>query len=189
MPDLAIIIGSGPSLKDFEWWTLNDDRFWTVALNAEIARNREWYVPDAWVLNDRAMADRARHLEIPNETAIHPPIDLVMSYEKRGPLPVWWDRIAPHSYHVRYTLATAAVEIAVERGFTEIALLGCDCQGAYYDPKQPGKDWYNEYRHQRVINRWGWLAQKLPADVNVYQCCQDSPLEVFEKRPFTSFLS
>lgn len=195
--DLGVIVGSGPSLEDFDFASLERDDLFTVALNMEATRNQTEYRPDRWQFQDNAVIERLRNFRPHPDTQIAMLESLYDQHVKDGTAPSWfhdglhWPRL--HNHRAKYTVATAAVRCLVEDGFSRIALLGCDCRGGYYDKAQPGHDWYHRKtrHHESVIEQWALLRDELLAAgnrVTIYQTCLDSPLDVFPKVSFDELL-
>ncbi len=142
-PRMAVIVGSGPSLKGFDFTSLDRPWIYSFAINQEMWRNRESYTPSAWIFYDSGVADAHRKDVVPDGVDIFSRgailQHLVSKAEwPRNPFPEWAHRVRgfdvghpwKHNQGCLYmskTTATAALTQAVLMGFKHIALLGVDC--------------------------------------------------------------
>ncbi len=185
----AVIVGSGPSLSDFdpEDVAARPDLN-IIVLNNEIVGPWAW-IADHWVLNDEVMWDRSAEWRIRQGISIWCPNHFFnRQYCQTGTAikPRWFHRALQHPFEVGSTVGTAAVEIAVMLGAREVYLLGIDNYGGYHDEKMPGHEWYLENQHQHEVTKVSWdlLVAKLPGYVKVWNCSPDSKLESFQKIVF-----
>lgn len=185
---LGVVVGSGGSLKDFDFRLLNDRRILSIALNHEIAMNAAHYIPRAWLIQDALAADLYRDHYLPKEIDIWVGDKTFQVLEEQGKaLPSWWRRAKCHNYRVRYNVATAAVDLLAKTyRVDEIALLGCDLYGGCYNPAHPGHQRYltKSDVFKDPLQRWIQFAQEFDHPCPVHQCSLNSPLNVFPKRPF-----
>ena len=66
----AIILGSGPSLKNFDFSQLDRTRFYVIGINDELIRNRDKFQLGMWMLYDAGVINRHRNTEIHKDTLI-----------------------------------------------------------------------------------------------------------------------
>ena len=154
---MAVIVGSGPSLKDFDFSQLDRPWVYTLAINEEMFRNQDEYRADSWIFFDSGVADKHRKDDIPDGVEIFtrgPILQHLISKSAwpGNPFPDWAHRVRSfetgHPWrpdmgrlYMSKTTATAALTQAVLMGFKHIALLGVDCYTRqdlyYYDGQVP----------------------------------------------------
>lgn len=144
-PRTAIIVGSGPSLRNFPWEQLDRSRFFRICINREV--QHEEFPVDVWIWYDAQILKDYRNFPVSKETKVltRPPMvhSMVHGHTPKSPVPDWGHRIymfettrtwtLDHpSFYMHRTTAVPALILAVRMGFKRILLLGLDC---YTEPE------------------------------------------------------
>lgn len=154
---IAVILGSGSSLRGFDFSVLDDPLFAVTAINDEVFRNKDSFKPEIWMFFDNTVADRFREYVIDPDIMIlskenmHQEL-LHWSLFRSKPVPRWlhrlktfksnrrWDINGEHFY-MNKTTAVPALCLAIKRGFKKIILLGVDFYSTsdcyYYIGEEP----------------------------------------------------
>lgn len=152
-PRLAVIVGSGPSLKDFDRKQLSKNWTFTIVINDEYWRAEGVFEPDLWIYNDpnfyHRQAGRKMYSDTPIVTSSHV-YNAVKDLPEKHPFnPALWTNTAVYQanasiwnptngeFIVHRTTATAALCLAHWMGFRSAALFGVDMYSTnddyYYD--------------------------------------------------------
>lgn len=209
-PRIAVIVGSGTSLRGFRFSDLNDSRFVTFAINEEAWNNRDAYFPDFWIFGDDHVGMKRWNTPLPPRTRVLTKDGNLWKFSNGRPM-IWLDKTygfgckndSNWSMNVdwvpcRKTTATAAVALAAKMGFKRIILLGIDCYasrtlGYYHDgrPKQRTEitekdgDLYQTVQHREMMKSWKILAEGFKRygwNGKIYQTSFDSPIPFWQKR-------
>lgn len=155
----CVVVGSGPSLEDFDFNTLNDPDIWVMAINREIKRTE--YTQGGWVYTDpevgQAVIDDG--YAVPPTTMVFEPRDKPMPPDRPwidqvtlldmnycdykgfyGEFPEW--KLDDDLIYIHATTATTALVLAYKLGFRRIRMLGIDC--AYH---KDGHFYYDKRRY------------------------------------------
>lgn len=161
-PRLAVVVGSGPSLRDFDRSQL--DRNWinSIVINNEFQRAEGHFKPNIWIINDppyyRTLAQSAYEpwcdVQIVLSSHIYEAAyqDQSGRYEVYEPLlrnaafyrgtPRFWEP-KTGTFLARKTTATAALCLAHWMGHPHVAMLGVDLyflpDAYYYDGSKRGR--------------------------------------------------
>lgn len=210
---IAVIIGSGPSLRGFNFGDLNDSRFVTFAINNEAWNNRELYAPDFWIFGDDHVGTARVAQHLPKRTTVLTKETNIKKLTD-GRRAIWSDRIfgfdtrskANWSFNSEWvplskTTGTAAVALAARMGFKKIVLLGVDCFGSkslgyYHDGRTKTRmpvtredgDLYITAQHDQMLNSWRIVADGLDRwgwAGKIYQTSLSSPITHWQKKTWT----
>jgi len=225
---LAVIVGSGTSLRSFDFKQLAKNDIFTFAINHEPWRGAEHYRANALIYCDAALS--AMHIDTPCPTCggtfsnlevdhIFTSREEVKRLELRG---VEAECVLSKAYKFEVTrgswspgcgkafmdrtTATAALSMAIEMGFKDIAMIGVDLYSEdeqyYYTGGKPSPfkragstklsdGRYMEDRHSGMLAAFLQVGNKLKVsnwDGNIYQCSKWSPLEIFNKVSFSEVI-
>lgn len=137
----AVIVGSGTSLRGFDFTELNRDDLYTIVINDECFRNQEAYRPSMWIFNDENVLDRYRRHNVDRRiTIVSRQVNLhnaIHRATKFGAVPDWVWRIHEYTTTKRWgwernqlymhrTTAAPALILAAKMGFKKVILLGID---------------------------------------------------------------
>lgn len=160
----ALVLGSGTSLKGFDFSKLADESVYVFAINDEGHRNRDQYVPEAWIFFDLTILNRYRDAEVPSGVEILTTkanvVNAIKGAERhdKKPVPEWVHRIRvfetcriwdPNTdlLLMHRTTASAALCLAVKMGFKQIGLAGTD----FYTPED--QYYYVDGQGPRVLKK------------------------------------
>jgi len=162
----CVILGSGPSLKGFDFKSLYDPEVPVFAINLEIKRKE--FTPRFWVYNDPevAVAVMTEDYYVPLTTMVFEPSDKVfparpwasqvvkvdMNYcdyaGAYGEYPDW--QLEDDLVYTFATTATTALVLAVKLGFKHIRMLGVDLAGdGYYEDRPKVSDYTAGWERMR----------------------------------------
>lgn len=201
----CFIIATGPSLRAEDLETLNCNEEFCISMNRIYMYKSEWK-PDVYVCVDSFLINECQedineyaskikfignscqqfwNIEHENTYKIH-----VISQDSYDVLPKFSDDICQKVYGGA-TVAYVCIQIAVFLGFTEIYLLGVDCnyvknssQNYFYDSNVV--DNKNHHEDRMVLS---YQAAKKYADehgIKIYNATRGGALEVFERVNFDS---
>lgn len=164
---VGVVVGSGPSLREFDTRQLNSDQYVTFAVND--AAFVGGYQPNYWVVNDGNVLDKHRRKYLPpevkivtrrnnyyfqvkryrNHNAEEPKFNCCMhrayGYDAVSVADVDTLIRLQNTLYVRHTTATAAISLSAKLGLKRVVLVGVDL--CFTDP--------NHYYHSGRK----WLAQ------------------------------
>jgi hypothetical protein len=195
-PRVAVIVGSGPSLADFDFEKLQDDRLWVIGINREpFLRDRSyfdaWIYSDAWLSFEYSSYPTGDMAIFETDAVKLKPLNVArpwrdksyifdQGYEDVGYVnckgePNW--EYGSDSLFTKGTTATTAVNLALKLGFRKVLLLGIDLKVGpgrekYYSDRPSGKYGHN---FKRMSDGMRFLAEKLRVAVpsaEIVNCSQ-----------------
>jgi len=137
----GIVLGSGPSMKDFDHRQLDDPELVTVAINEEGHRNLDRFVPDYWIFSDLSFLDRiVKNKYKPNsktQIVMHDECEKWISERnlvlpKTDSVPAIFKgskrlrKTRPSEFPMNKTTATAAISLLLLLGVRDMWLGGVD---------------------------------------------------------------
>lgn len=200
----CFIVATGPSLSIKDLDTLHKNKEICISVNGIFAAfaDTSWR-PDYYIINDPMVMKKWKSQIINLKTKAKFIAD--MAYEHPEELGIKWHAISllkcgevmdfsddfAHGAFMKGTITHAALQLAVYMGFTEIYLLGVDCN---YEKGSLNNHFYKETEQDKASANTdemlsGYLSIRKYTDSNgikVYNATRGGMLEVFERVDFDS---
>lgn len=209
---IAVVVGSGPSLADFDFEKLRDPGLWVIGINREpFIRDTSlydaWIYSDAWFSDEYGKRDLSGVMVFETHALDGEPLNDHRSWASdsylfdqgymRSEKP---DRFRGHvdwsyekdSLFTLGTTATAAINLVLKLGFRKVALLGLDLAHGkdgqqYYSDRDPGRYGHNFSKMMSGIEFLASSIDQIP-NTHIVNCSEFSFIDCWPKMGFDQCL-